>query len=231
MRAAGDAREAELVAAASQREAKLKKQIDEIRAAVEAETAEREAALKASHEASVAALNGEVEAAAKALETVKKELAGQQEAYKTLMVDTGDIETSLRERIRDLEQAFALPTSTDAAPPRADGSGDPEVEEQVDALYQTIIDTAQKNKALAITQFESLPEESVKPAALLKTVANLYRERRSYAKAYDMYEEILDRDPGNLYAERKLVMTLFDMGRYDEALERLAGPQASSVAQ
>jgi hypothetical protein len=35
---------------------------------------------------------------------------------------------------------------------------------------------------------------------------------------------MLERDPDDLYADRKVVMTLFDMGRYDQALDRLAGP-------
>ena len=121
--------------------------------------------------------------------------------------------------------AFALPLSEDAVPARDDRVGDPEVNERVDALYQSIIDTARKDKGLALTQFESLPAESVKPVTLLRTIANLYREKRAYDSAYAIYESLLVRNPGDLYVERKLVMTLFDMGRYDEALGRLAGPQ------
>ncbi len=230
LRSAGEAREAELLASAAEREAALQKKIDETEAAVRAEAEQRQVELKAAHEAAVASLGEEIKAAVTELQNVKQQLAGQQKAYETLVVDTGDVELLLRERIRDLEQAFALPTSVDAAATRADGAGDTELDDQVDALYQSIIDTASKDKALAIAQFESLPEESVKPPILLKTIANLYRAKRNYAKAYDLYEEMLARAPGDLYAERKLVMTLFDMGRYDEALERLAGPQGAGTS-
>jgi len=219
-------REAALRAEMEQKLAEMEKAGDARVAKAEAAAAKREAALKAEHEAAVVGLREEIAAAVAALTAAKEDLAGREAAYDKLVVDSGDVEKTLRERIRDLEQAFALPTSLDAASPREDGSGDPELDEKVDELYQSIIDTSRKNKALAIKQFESLPEESVKPAPLLKAIANLYREKREYAAAYNLYEEILERDPGNLYAERKLVMTLFDMGRYDEALERLAGPQS-----
>lgn len=229
LKKAGEARVAEVEAAAARREDDLQKQLAESKANFQKQLAESKAVLKTEHEAAVTILRDKIKAAVEALEAAKQDLAGQEVAYEKLMVDTGEVETSLRERIRDLEQAFALPMSLDAAPARADGSGDPETEEKVDALYQSIIETSRKNKALAIKQFESLPEESVKPTALLKVMANLYREKRDYTEAYNIYEEVLERDPGNLYAERKLVMTLFDMGRYDEALERLAGPQTGGT--
>lgn len=196
----------------AERESELKAEMEQKLQESQAKADARESELKTQHEAHIVAVREAMSAEREAGEAaLRKEIS------------------SLAEKIRDLESVFALPTSEDAAPLRQDGVGNSEVNERVDALYQSIIDTARKDKGLAIVQFESLPKDSVKPVELLTTVANLYREVRAYDTAYSIYTEILTRDPGNLYAERKLVMTLFDMGRYDEALERLAGPQQGAT--
>ncbi len=226
--------EKELAAARKQSEGALQDAAREREKTLRAESREQLDALKATHsiqvrklEAEITRLGEQIEGSTEALEKTKRELAGQRKAYEKLVIDTDGVETVLRERIRDLELAFNLPASAVAAP-RGEDSGDTELEERVESLHRSIIDTAKEDKDLAITQFESLPAESVKPVSLLKTIANLYRQKQQHEKAHAIYEEILTRAPGDLYAERKLVMTLFDMGRYDEALERLAGPQGRS---
>ncbi len=70
-------------------------------------------------------------------------------------------------------------------------------------------------------QFERLPESAEVPVSLLKTIAGIYREQRDFAAARALYERALTLEPGDLQTERRLVMTLFDMGKYDEALARL----------
>jgi hypothetical protein len=212
--ARSEARHAKIQAKHEAALAGLKKQLD-------GEAAAREAGLRGE----IASLESKIKASQDEIELLRLTIAGEKATYTKLASEKDTTEKTLRERIRDLEIAFALPASADAAPAGKDDKGDPVLNAQVDDLYQSIIDTARKDKNLAISQFESLPAESVKSDELLKTVANLYREKREYASAHAIYEALLVRDTGNLYAERKLVMTLFDMGRYDEALERLAGPQ------
>ena len=207
-------REAELAADAE-------RQLKTLAASLTAEREAREGVLQEE----MSALGKQIEASKAEMELLRRDRVSETEAYAKQTAERDAAEQSLRERIRNLELAFALPLSEDAVPARDDGVGDPEVNERVDALYQSIIDTARKDKGLALTQFESLPAESVKPVTLLRTIANLYREKRAYDSAYAIYESLLVRNPGDLYVERKLVMTLFDMGRYDEALGRLAGPQ------
>ena len=155
------------------------------------------------------------------LSQVKQDLIAENAKYTKLVTTTGETEAVLRKRIYDLELAFALPKTMDIGAAKVGKGGDPELDTKVDDLYQSIIDISRSNKSLAITQFESLPAESKKPVVLIKTVANLYRDRKNYETAYGLYEEILLQEPGNLYAEQKIVITLFDMGRYDDALARL----------
>ncbi|MBT3193159.1 MAG: tetratricopeptide repeat protein, partial [Verrucomicrobia bacterium] len=217
---------------------KSDKRAESLRKAHDAKLAKLEAEMTSQHEKREAKLREEianlvtkVQASNDALELLEQQVAGEKASYMALVSATDETAAELRERISNLELAFSLPVSEDVAPVRKGGEGDPELNARVDSLYQSIIDTAREDKGLAIKQFESLPEASEKPVALLKTVANLYREKRDYDSAYSIYEALLERDPGNLYAERKLVMTLFDMGRYDDALERLAGPQERGDVQ
>ena len=213
-----------LKAASVKRETELQAEADQRVADVSTAAEEREALLRTEIEA----LGEKISRSAGALEAMKQELVADQAAHSEVLAEAGTVEKTLRERIRDLELAFELPNSVDAAPVVTAEAGDAKLSSQVQDLYDSILETAQKDKALALTQFESLPEGGQKPLSFLKPIANLYREKQRYEVAYGIYEEILARAPGNLYAERKLVMTLFDMGRYDEALERLAGPQAKA---
>jgi hypothetical protein len=217
-----------LKAAAVERESELRAETDRRIAEVTAEGAEREAALQKT----ISELGEKIILSAGALEQAKENLAGEQASHEEAMAAAGALEQTLRERLRDLELAFSLPSSTDAAPSDSgDSTGNAELDSKVQDLYGSILKTAKRDKNLAIVQFESLPADAEKPLELLKPIANLYREKQRYAIAYSLYEEVLARDPGNLFAERKLVMTLFDMGRYDEALERLAGPKAKVEAE
>jgi len=170
----------------------------------------------------VAVLGDKLKASSTVLSKAKQDLVAANSKYTKLVTATGENEEILRKRIHDLELAFALPKTTDTGAVNDPKGGNPELDAKVDDLYQSIVDLSRSNKLLAIKQFESLPAESEKPIVLMKAIANLYRGRKSYEAAYGLYEEILVQDPSNLYAEQKLVMTLFDMGRYDDALARLA---------
>ncbi len=119
----------------------------------------------------------------------------------------------MQERVVLLDRVFASP----------DGAFDPDMVTGVGRVYGSIAAVAETNSPLAIAQFERLPENADVPASLLKTLAGIYRERKDYATARDLYERVLAVQPDDLQAERRLIMTLFDMGRYDEALARLSG--------
>ena len=209
MRKAGDAREAELKAASA-------KQLAELNAAHDARVAELGK--------EIVELGDKIKVSSEALAQAKEALTTEKGRYAELVKTTSESEAKLKKRIHDLELAFALPETTENRPAVSGVSqGDPELDTKVDDLYQSIIDTSRRDKSLSLVQYESLPADSEKPTALIKTIANVYRDKKEYDKAYKMYEEILARNPGDLYAERKLVMTLFDLGRYDEALARLSG--------
>jgi len=217
MRKAGDVREAELKAAADKRLAELNAAHDKRIAELGKE---------------IAGLGDKIKVSSEALSQAKAALVTEKGRYAELVKTTSESEAKLKKRIHDLELAFALPETTENAPvARGVSQGDPELDTKVDDLYQSIIDTSRRDKSLSLVQYESLPADSEKPTALIKTIANVYRDKKEYDKAYKMYEEVLARNPGDLYAERKLVMTLFDLGRYDEALARLSGKGKTGAAK
>lgn len=80
----------------------------------------------------------------------------------------------------------------------------------------------------AIAFFENRNPSSDLSVEVLKVMGNLYRDAENYDMAHRLFSLILEKDPGNLYAEQKLVMTLFDLGQYDQALDRLAGYEENS---
>jgi tetratricopeptide (TPR) repeat protein len=73
----------------------------------------------------------------------------------------------------------------------------------------------------AVTQFESLPPDYEKPLSLLLTVARCYRREREFEQASALYRVLMEHNSGNREAVRGMVLTLFDMGRQDEALALL----------
>jgi tetratricopeptide (TPR) repeat protein len=180
--------------------------------------------MEASHRARTTKLQQE-------LALVRGELTEHQSRYAELLKKSQANEIRLKQRIKELEQAFALPSTGESESseqaktviPEESAAVVPAADVKISARYQAIIDMTVRDKSRALKQYEKLPADTQKPIALLKAIANVYRDKKNYEKAYAMYEEVLQRNPGDLYAERKLVMTLFDLGRYDEALARLSG--------
>jgi len=95
-------------------------------------------------------------------------------------------------------------------------------------LSERVIALAAKNRSKEATQqYEALPADYEKSIKLLKVVAECYCRDGLPRKAKSIYDTILERTPDDDEAVRGLVMTLFDMGEYDRALEalHLSSPQ------
>ncbi|HAS84107.1 MAG TPA: hypothetical protein DCS43_15860 [Verrucomicrobia bacterium] len=178
--------------------------------------AERETALKSEIETLVNAAKDRE----RMVQSLEEELDAERASTVRVLELARETEAALSARIRALEAAFALPDTE--SPDEAVGASEPE--ELIDAKYREIIDLLPRQHKKAVALFEALPADAVLPAALLRAMGNDYREQKRYEKALRLFEQMVKQNPQDLYAERKLVMTLFDMGRYDQALERLAGP-------
>jgi len=225
---------ADLAPAMAQREAtaqaardveRLRRQIADERTAY-ADRLVRETRKAEQLETRLADLDREKAAAAQALAAARQAIELQQQAYATLQDKAAETEKQLRTRINAIERSVReltvpVPVTTAAtarvvAPP-------PVTAEQIAAVALT-------NKTAAMRLYERLPTEAVHPPTLLRVMADMYREAREFGKALALYERVLAEAPGDIQAERKLVMTLFDMGRYDDALDRLAGPASTRDA-
>ncbi len=199
-----------------QQTATLTKQLSEQAVAAQAARAESEAVLK-----------GEIESLVKAAKdrervvlALEEELDAERASTVRVLELARETEAALSARIRDLEAAFALPDTESAG---ADASM-AAAEEPLEPKYREIVDLLPRQHKKAVALFEALPSDAALPSALLKAMGDHYRDQKKYEQALALFEQMVKQKPQDLYAERKLVMTLFDMGRYDQALERLAGP-------
>lgn len=186
------------------------------------------AAMTEAHDLRIAGLKGELDGLRKAVEArdraigmLEADLKTERDSTARVLDMARETEATLTTRIRELETAFALPDTESADPADRDGAS------LRDTVFGSILDMIPGDKAGAITRFEALPPTSDIPDPVLKAMGNLYRDEGNYAAACALFEQLVKRNPGDLYAERKLVMTLFDMGLYDQALDRLTGPGAT----
>ncbi len=69
------------------------------------------------------------------------------------------------------------------------------------------------------------------PVSRLMIMAGDYRDQRNFEVACELYERVLEAQPDDVDAKRKLVMTLFDMQRYDDALDHLVGENHPDIPQ
>jgi len=85
---------------------------------------------------------------------------------------------------------------------------------------------AGRRNAEAIARYESLPD-AYRPGRPVRLAAGrCYRLEGRFEQAKKTYRSILEENPGDEAATRGLVLTLFDMGRSDEALALLDLAQA-----
>jgi len=183
------------------------------------------AAMTEAHELRVAGLKGEIDglrnavaARDRAVGMLEDDLQTERASTARVLAMARETEAALAARIRELETAFALPDTEAPDVTTRDRA------ELRDAVFDSILEMIPNDRAGAIARFEALPPTTDIPDPVLKAMGNLYREQGDYAIACKFFEKLVERNPDDLYAERKLVMTLFDMGLYDQALDRLAGP-------
>jgi hypothetical protein len=239
---------ADLAPAMAQREAtaqaardveRLRRQIADERTAY-ADRLVRETRKAEQLETRLADLDREKAAAAQALAAARQAIELQQQAYATLQDKAAETEKQLRTRINAIERSVReltvpVPVTTAAtarvvAPPPVTTAVTARVVAPPPVTAEQIAAVALTNKTAAMRLYERLPTEAVHPPTLLRVMADMYREAREFGKALALYERVLAEAPGDIQAERKLVMTLFDMGRYDDALDRLAGPASTRDA-
>ncbi len=194
-------------------------------AEMEAAHASALVAMTEAHDLRIAGLKGELDGLRKAMEArdraigmLEEDLKAERDSTARVLDVARETEATLTARIRELEAAFALPDTESAAADARDGAS------LRDTVFGSILDMIPGDKAGAIARFEALPPTPDIPAPVLKAMGNLYRDEGNHAAARALFEKLVERNPGDLYAERKLVMTLFDMGLYDQALDRLTGP-------
>ncbi len=232
------------------------RKLEEMRKAADAKNAEQKAAaaksladVNARYKQQLASLTAEVKvlheklkSSSAELERAKLEVGEARTQYSKLLKKSTATEEQLTARIHELESAISVsPQNAHKKKRRLSqkpskirtenkvaSRADRHAKVEMTSQYQSIIDLAGKDKNQAIKRYEELPPDSEKPIELLKVIANTYRDKQEYNTAYKLYENILARDPDNRYAERKLVMTLFDLGRYDEALGRLSSKNKKS---
>ncbi len=226
----------EAAAKAAAREAEqLRRQIaDEQR--IHADDVARDAKKIAGLEERVAALEKDKAVSAQTLADARQAVETQKRTHEAMLRQSRETEKQLRLRISDLEHAYrGQPTTGPVAPPvpavpsaSTNDASAPEVVEDT-SPSAGILEVVRTNKAAAVALYEAMPASAARSPDLLRTLAGAYRENHEFGKALALYEDLLRQVPGDLQAERKLVMTLFDMGRYDDALERLAGPAAAGA--
>jgi len=213
-------------------------QMDEMSAAVatrEAGMVEAHArameAMRVSYDRELAGLNKDLDAIRtdlegrnRDLEALESDLESEQQSTARVLSLARANEVTLGERIRELE-ASVKQALTRAAMAVAEGGGGAVEGRAPHVDAGGILAMIPKDPGGAISRFESLSPEAELPVELLKAMGNAYREQRKYEPALRLFERMLARVPGDPYAERKIVMTLFDMGLYDQALDRLAKPE------
>jgi len=158
--------------------------------------------------------------------------AQRQEQLHVLRV-TRDSTAALNRRIAALESGVPAGATTEEIPtgPSSTGGGAKSSSEGTDSLLVAIqAALADGNREQAIAVYTNRDPATPVSQAVLLHIGNAYREQSRYQEAYALFSELLARDPGNLYAEQKVVMTLFDMGEYDKALDRLAGYEETPAA-
>ncbi len=195
-----------------------------------AEQARAREAMIAAHDLRVNGLKGEIDGVRAALAARDRELVmmesdlqSERESSARVLALARANEEALSQRIQDLEALLALSGTVVA------GDG---VDPSLAARVREILELLPKDPSGAVSRFEALPPDAPMPVELLKGMGNLYREQHRYDAALVLFEKMVERDPDDLYAGRKVVMTLFDMGQYDRALDRLAGPgQAKANAR
>ncbi len=166
----------------------------------------------------IVAIRAVLVARTRALEAIENDLDAERDSTMRLLALAQESEALLGERIRQLESQLSKAEDRMQAVPAREGAA------AAPSRAQEILDMLPADPLGAVALFEAFPPEADAPVAILKAMGNLYREQKRYEQALRLFERWLEKQPGDLYAERKLVMTLFDMGRYDQALDRLAGP-------
>jgi predicted nucleic acid-binding Zn-ribbon protein len=207
--------------------------------ALEAEHARAIAAMAKEHESAVNALKSEIETLRNVLASrdqavamLEDELTAERAGTARVLSLARKTEETLTARIRQLEtnatRRVVETVVADTEEPAAHAALTPAVD---DAVFYSILEMVASDKAAAIDRFEALPTKAEMPDRILKAMGNLYRERGNYAAARDLFQTLVNRHPDDAYAERKLVMTLFDMGLYDEALSRLSAPRETATRE
>lgn len=89
------------------------------------------------------------------------------------------------------------------------------------AARVTILGAASRNAA-AIAAYEALPPQVVRTREMRLALGRIYRVEKAFGKAKALYDELLKETPGDVEAERGLVLTQFDMGGGSTALKTVA---------
>ncbi len=100
------------------------------------------------------------------------------------------------------------------------------------ALLQAMQRMVQDNDVEgAIALFEARDPDAMMPLAVFQQTGECYRMLGRHEQAYAVFQDMLARDPGNVQAEQGIVMSLFDMGEYDKALQYLSDYGTSGDAE
>ncbi len=138
----------------------------------------------------------------------------QVKAERDALVDhIESLQAELNRKVQESEHA----ASPDSDPDQVEQTA-PDGVDQV-ASIQAALDAGDLQQAVSL--YEQVGDIDLLPLHTLRSIANAYRSLRQHESAYALYETILQRDPSSLFAEQKKVLTLFDMGEYERALEQL----------
>ncbi len=121
---------------------------------------------------------------------------------------------SLNQRMQAVESGvMGLSTTYDVTNQEVCHHNEPSVS------FQDLVHSGNIMEALAL--FEAHPSSEHISIDQLRSIGNAYRAMRRYKEAYAVFSRILERSPDRVFAEHKVIMTLFDLGRHEEAVERL----------
>ena len=203
---------------------------------VVAQAAREQAAQRKEHEARLAslvadqaqqqeALRAEVARMERALTGAQALAAGLQSDMETQREEQLRVLRITRESAEELNQRIAaleagVPASSPAFP-AANGKEPAPADDSLLRAIEAALEAGERQQAIDL--YEARDQERPVSRAVLMRMGNAYRALARYQDAYALFSELLARDPNSLYAEQKVVMTLFDMGEYDKALDRLTG--------
>lgn len=133
-----------------------------------------------------------------------------QARLEALQSDTGSALNALKSQHQEREQALGAQVSS--------------LEQTVEAMRVEF----EKERAVLQAQVDLLthnvipPGKDGEPLPRRMVMAGYYRDQQDHAAASELYKQVLKENPDDVAAKRKLITTLFDMQRYEDALDYLA---------